>query len=329
MGILVRAKSSISGLVADLSTLTQAIAAEATTRGTNDGDLATLTTTEKTNLVGALNEVKGVADTAATAGAASLKKDANLSDVADVAAARTNLDVLSADEVGAAIAKAKLDLGTNFTVANIAARDLLVGLDTADRVMVKDDGDGKWAMYTPTTVGGTGAAEGWIKMADQDSLENALSSASIKAAYELNDDTNAFTDAEKAKLGLVTATQAIDLDNAVLTGDLVQVIGAGAADVAPSTAAVKVYVDEGLATAGSTPILESLVVAGGLITLTHVPKGGLSGVMNFATVRLVDESGVAYDAPLVATGNTKEFTVSTDTTDQWDTKTVQVQYLYV
>ncbi len=329
MGILVRAKSSISGLVADLSALTQSIAAEATARGTADGDLATLTTTEKSNLVGALNEVKGVADTAAGVSATAMQKAANLSDVADVAVARTNLDVLSAAEVEAAIAQAKLDLGTNFTVADIAARDVLVGLDTADRVMVKDDGDGKWAMYTPTTVDGEGVAEGWIKMADQDSLENAISSASIKAAYELNDDTNAFTDAEKAKLGLVTATQAVDLDDAVLTANLLQVIGAGAADKVASTAGVKAYVDAGLATAGSTPILESLVVAGSMITLTHAPKSGLSGVMNFATVRLVDESGVAYDAPLVATGNVKEFTVSTDTADQWDTKTVQVQYLYV
>lgn len=329
MGILVRAKSSISGLTADLNTLTTAISTEAQTRAANDGELSALTTTDKSSLVAAIVEVKGVADAATTEAAGTLKVASNLSDVADKAAARTNLEVLSAAEVAAAIDEAKLALGTNFTVDTIAERDLLTNLDPADRVMVKDDGDGKWAMYQPSSVDVDGKPEGWIKLADQDSLENAISSASIKAAYELNDDTNAFTDAEKAKLAFVTATKDVDLDDAVLTADLKQAIGAGAEDEVASTAGVKAYVDAQVATAGASPLLESLVVAGGTITLTQTPKGALSGVMNFATVRFVDEGGIAYDAPLVVTANPKEFTISTDTVNQWDGKTVQVQYLYV
>lgn len=329
MGILTRAKSSISGLVADLDVINQAIATEATERKASDGDLTALTTTDKSSLVAAIVEVKGIADAAEAVGESSLQKAANLSDLADKAVARTNLEVLSATEVEAAIAEAKLALGTNFTAEDIAERDELTALDVADRVMVKDDGDGKWAIYTPTSVDGDGKPLGWIKLSDQDALENAISSQSIKAAYELNDDTNAFTDAEKAKLGLVSATKAVDLDDAVLTAALLQAIGAGAADKVASTAGVKAYVDAAMVTAGSTPILESLVVADGIITLTHAPKGALSGVMNFATVRFVDVGNIAYDAPLVATANPKEFTVSTDTANQWDGKTVQVQYLYV
>ncbi|MOA40324.1 hypothetical protein D3C78_1621880 [compost metagenome] len=70
------------------------------------------------------------------------------------------------------------------------------------------------------------------------------------------------------------------------------------------------------------------MVTAGAITLTHAPKGGLNGVLNFGTVRYTSGDGIAYDAPLVATGDTKVFDVSTDTGGQWDGFTVQVQYLY-
>ena len=325
MGIIVRAKSSISGLVVDLQALNTAIETEATTRATNDGDLSQLVTTEKTDLVRAINEVQAIAVAAGSSDTA-LQKAANLSDLVSVPTARTNLQVMSATEVEAAITAAKLALGTNFTVADITARDLLTDLDPSDRVMVIDAGDSKWALYSPTTVDGDGKPEGWILLNDQNALENAMSAASIKVAYESNADTNAFTDAEKAKVGFLTVTEAIDLDDAVLTANLAQTIGAGAADVVPSTAAVKAAID---AVVSVTPVLENLVVAvGGLITLTNAPVGALNGVMNFGTVRYIDETGVAYDAPLVATAQPKEFTISTDTVNQWDTKTVAVQYLH-
>lgn len=325
MGIIVRAKSSISGLVVDLQALNTAIETEATTRATNDGDLSQLVTTEKTDLVRAINEVQAIAVAAGSSDTA-LQKAANLSDLVSVPTARTNLQVMSSTEVEAAITAAKLALGTNFTVADITARDLLTDLDPSDRVMVIDAGDSKWALYSPTTVDGDGKPEGWILLNDQNALENAMSAASIKVAYESNADTNAFTDAEKAKVGFLTVTEAIDLDDAVLTANLAQTIGAGAADVVPSTAAVKAAID---AVVSVTPVLENLVVAvGGLITLTNAPVGALNGVMNFGTVRYIDETGVAYDAPLVATAQPKEFTISTDTVNQWDTKTVAVQYLH-
>lgn len=325
MGIIVRAKSSISGLVVDLQALNTAIETEATTRATNDGDLSQLVTTEKTDLVRAINEVQAIAVAAGSSDTA-LQKAANLSDLVSVPTARTNLQVMSTTEVEAAITAAKLALGTNFTVADITARDLLTDLDPSDRVMVIDAGDSKWALYSPTTVDGDGKPEGWILLNDQNALENAMSAASIKVAYESNADTNAFTDAEKAKVGFLTVTEAIDLDDAVLTANLAQTIGAGAADVVPSTAAVKAAID---AVVSVTPVLENLVVAvGGLITLTNAPVGALNGVMNFGTVRYIDETGVAYDAPLVATAQPKEFTISTDTVNQWDTKTVAVQYLH-
>ena len=74
--------------------------------------------------------------------------------------------------------------------------------------------------------------------------------------------------------------------------------------------------------------MESLVVSGNTITLSHAPKNGINGVMNFGTVRYVDGSGIAYDAPIASiTGTTA--TISVDTSGQWDTFSVQVQYMYV
>lgn len=329
MAILKRAKSSIKGLVVDLSDLGGRIDTEALARETADGVLVELETTAKDNLVAAINEVHaGVESVSGLAGTA-LQAASNLSDLEDAAVARTNLEVMSSAEVAEAVSAAQLALGTNFTVADITERDLLEGLDASDRVMVLDDGDAKWAMYTPGTVDPeTGVGSEWIKLNDQDALENSISGPALKIAYESNEDTNGYTDADAAKVAHVSVTAPVDLDDVVLKTGLAQEVGVGAEDVAPSTAAVVAYVEPLLSSAGATPILESVVVAGDLITLTHAPKGGINGVMNFGTVRFVDEQTQAFDAPLVATANPKEFTVSVDVSLEWDTKTVQVQYLY-
>lgn len=307
MAILKRAKVSIQGLPEDLQTI-----------NSNIGVLADLTTEEKSSLVGAINEVldRG-ADVEGV-----LKADQNLGDVNDVAEARTNLQVLSAAEVEAAIEAAQLNVGSNHVVADIAARDALTGLGEADRVLVKDDGDGKWAMYTPSAVV-EGVASGWTKLMDQDSLENAISAAAIKEAYESNDDTNAFTDAEKAKLTVAIVEDAIaaELDDESTNAQV-----AGAAAV---VAYVKDVVAGISAGAGLVATLETLPVVQGAITLTNAPAGGVNGVMNFGTVRYIDDEGVAYDAPVVATADDRVFNISTDTAGQWDGNSVQVQYVHV
>lgn len=327
MAIIKRNKSTIFGLSAELQAITQSVTTEVEAREAADGDLSLLETTSQKDLVTALNEV----NTSATATAdAALTKADNLASVEDSSAARTNLDVMSTTETTDAITAAQMALGTNHTVADITERDLLEDLTVDDRVFVINDGDGKWANYKPGTVPPEGGpVSSWIQLTDQDALENAISAPAIKSAYETNDDTNAYNDAAKAKVDLVSVTAAIDLDDAVLKADLVQDLEiSDADDAAPSVAAVKAYATSAVAEGGALPVLEQLVVAGDSITLTHEPRGGVSGIMNFATVRYVDESSNAWDAPVTAGVGANEFVIAVDVPSEWDGKTVSVQYFH-
>lgn len=138
------------------------------------------------------------------------KKANNLSDLNNITTARTNLSVYSVAEVDALIA------GTQNarSVADIAARNALTDLSVTERIFVTDDGDTKWALYLVTAIGspnnGTNAT--FEKIADEDSLQNALSAAAVKSAYESNANTNAFTDGEQTKVGFISVTQAVNLD---------------------------------------------------------------------------------------------------------------------
>lgn len=317
MAILKRNKSSVHGLVTDLENINLAIAAETLARETQIGDLEALSTEEKSSLVLAVNEVLSTANSSV----GSLKVAGNLSDLEDVAAARANLEVLSAAEVATAISVAQVELGTNFTVADNAERDLLEGLDTGDRVMVLDaDESGKWAIFAPTTIL-EGTVTVWTKLYDQDVLTNSLTAEGIKLAYESLENTNAFTDDEKLRVAaaLTTAELAQEVDAESPTAET---------DVA-SVAAVAAYVaDNAPVIKQVVAIKENLVVAGSTITLSQTPKNAINGILNFGTVRYIDNDGIAYDAPLVATAEPTEFTISTDSADQWTGNSVQVQYLY-
>lgn len=317
MAILKRHKSTIYGLTDELAGLNQAIGAETLAREVVTGELANLETLAKDNLVVAINEVLSTVES----GEGSLKIEQNLADLDNVAEARTNLEVMSATEVSEAIEVAKVALGTNFTVADIAARDALEELDLGDRVLVEDAGDGKWAIFAPKTIV-EGEVTEWLKLYDQSVLENSLTAEGIKVAYESNEDTNAFTDAEKAKLGV-----ALVEDDVVTELDLQSEEDQ---DGPASGEAVKGFVTAQIGAIVQTTVSsEQLVVSDGEITLTEAPTGGAAGVLNFGTVRYIDQdTGVAYDAPVVATADPKVFSISTDTANQWDGNTVAIQYVH-
>ena len=134
---------------------------------------------------------------------------ANLSGVTDAATARTNINVYSTQEVMDAITTAGLNLGTNYSVADLAARNAMAAgsLSVGDNIFVTDDGDSKWAIYKVTVItNGAGSTSSYEKIMDQDIYLNAISASAIKTSYESNADTNAFTNEAKARVDRVGAS---------------------------------------------------------------------------------------------------------------------------
>jgi hypothetical protein len=106
-----------------------------------------------------------------------------------------------------------LGLGNSYVVANHTEKDALLDLSVGDTVFVTNDGDGKWVRYIATAVTtGQGSSTTWTVMMDQDTYLNANTAVDIKTAYESNADTNAYTDSEKTKVGYITVSSDIDLD---------------------------------------------------------------------------------------------------------------------
>lgn len=140
--------------------------------------------------------------------------DANSNGIVDNSEALGGKSLVTVEnERDAAIAAAQLALGTNYTVADNAARLALTDLTVGDKVFVTNDGDLKWAQYWVTAItDGQGSTSTFEVVMDEDTYLNANTKESIKTTYESNPDTNAYTDAEKAKVGYVSVTQAVDLD---------------------------------------------------------------------------------------------------------------------
>lgn len=305
---IIRPKNSIQGLNADLLALQNADAAEAAARAAAITSVQTL-----------------IADATAAAQAATA------AEAATRAAADTALQTAIAKEAtdrAAAITAAKVALGTNHTVADNAARDALPDLDVADTVTVTNGGN--WIKYGIESVN-AGVATFFV-MSSKVEYETAQSAAAVKAAYESNANTNAFTDADKAKVGFVSITKARDLDKAIQTDELLtSPTMAGASDTnTPSALAIKTFVLEATRTGGSVFKTESVVVNADKIVLAEAPKDGL--ILNFATVRHIDVSGAAYDVPVSKDGTDasgKTFILAPTTPGEFDTKSVLVQYPYV
>lgn len=107
-----------------------------------------------------------------------------------------------------AIQIATSGLGSNFVVSTYADINSLL-LNTGDKVFVLDDGDGHWAQYLFDGIS-------VIKFMDEDTYLNANTKEAIKATYESNPDTNAFTDAYKSDVDSNTLVRHSHLNKVLL-----------------------------------------------------------------------------------------------------------------
>jgi hypothetical protein len=119
-------------------------------------------------------------------------------------------------------------------VADLAERDAYDIPHLPFSIFVIDDGDGRWAKYQATT---TGVGANFVKLSDPDLLNAVMSAAAIKAAYESNSDTNAFTNALKTKL------EGIDLSQYLLVSNISNILTGTSTTKALSEAQGKVLKD--------------------------------------------------------------------------------------
>lgn len=244
-----------------------------------------------------------------------------LKEIADYIDVSPHTDVLEAitDTVTAAKDELKGAVSESFdTLEEVEnALDIINGSDTTEGSIAKSLADAK--VYAD----GLDSAMDTRVSATESDIGN-LSSLTTTAQGDLVAAINEVNGEADQNASDLSALDTASMKKASNLSDL--------ADKAASRTNLDVYskgeTDAAITAGGATPILESVVVTSGAITLTYAPKAGINGIMNFATVRYVDGNGVAFDAPVLATGDSKVFNVSTDTSGQWDGNTVIVQYVY-
>lgn len=141
-------------------------------------------------------------------------------------------------------------------------------------------------------------------------------------------DSGLLSQADRDLLNRLTATEAIDLDNAVTTADLATNIS----DLQSNTLAANVnsireYVLGALQVGGPSVMVETLAVYNGGITLNNKPHSGVHGIMNYSTVQIVI-NGQPQQLSVTATATDPyRFLVNANGLDI-EGYDVKIQYLY-
>jgi hypothetical protein len=319
MGILVRSKSSIYGLNADLAALQAADSAEQSRAEAAELVLTNNLATEQsraeaaelvlTNTAAAIQselDATQVGAGLATDGSYVVKADASyIATATSLNSATIKLDAaLKAEEIARLAAEAALGVRIDNVLSNTDG----TAIDSLTEVVTefqRVDGNLQTAITNLSNAAGAGLTQ---EIADREAADVVLQGNVDAVAADL-----------------ATADARAVAAEGVLTADLAQ-------EVSDREAAIAQEVldrNEAIRVGGSNNKIESRTVASGKITLSFAPKGGTAGIMNFATVRYTDGNGVSYDAPLTAGSSDKEFIVNTDTAGQWDGNSVLVQYMYV
>lgn len=297
MAVLTRNKLNVFGLVDDLATLQTNIDNEETRAIGVEGILNNLTTTDKTNLVSAINELKTL--------------NTNLSiDLTNESTARTDADSDLSD---------RLDIVESNAIAGVVWKQSYDTLSALETALTSVEGSTLvgWAYYVKAT------NDGYIVVDENDGdfVPSGWTTKSLVKFADYNELSQLFADEAQARID----GDALALKKASNLSDL--------ADNAISRTNLDVYskseVDSAINAGGAIFYTETLTVASDKITLSHSPKNGV--IFNFATVRHVDSNFVSYDIPVTvtATPGGKEFLLAPDASGQFDGKTVSIQYAYI
>jgi len=318
-----------------ISTNTTDIATNATDIATNTTDIAT-NATAITGLDTRLTTAEGTISTNTadiTANATAISNETSARTTAD-SAIQAELD---ATQTGAGLGTDgayTANGGTNYVASATSLFDADVKLDAAIKVnadaisslsaAVGGDTGELSALTTDAKSTLVAAINEVDAHADANAASIATNTSDIATnAAAITANANAITAEETARI----AADALDLKIAANLSDV--------ADVAAARTNLGIYstseVDSAIATATANimnVVSEQLVVSGDLITTTQVPASGV--ILNFNTVRFVDENGNAFDIPvtITATAGGQEFQLHGDSAGQFDTKTVTVQYMY-
>ena len=349
MAVLMRHKNNVYGLVNDLNTLQTNIDNEVLRASGVEGSLANLTTTDKTNLVAAVNELKvlagngvqGVQDaldneilraTTAEGVLTTAINDEILRATGAETALDGRLDVIEAGLVSGIFWKASFDtlaelesaLSTNESTIEAGWAYYVKSENDGYVVVAENDGD-----YVPTSW----TSKSLIKFADYTELsglvnterDRAIAAEGVLTSADTTIKTGAGLEADGTYSANAlanytsTATSLKDADNKL----------DAAIKALDDNTYSKAETDSVIAAGGAIFITETLTVFEDKITLSQAPKNGM--IFNFGTVRHVDSNFVSYDIPVTvtATAGGKEFLLSADASEQFDAKSVIVQYAYV
>lgn len=349
MAVLMRHKNNVYGLVNDLNTLQTNIDNEKLRAEGVEGTLTSLTTTDKTNLVSAINELKllagdGVQEVQdaldaeilrATTAEGALTTAIN-DEVLRATGIETDLDnrlgVIESGLMSGIFWKASFDTLAELESA-LSANEATIESGWAYYVKSENDGyvvvpenDGdyvpaswtsksliKFADYTELS--GLVTTEKDRAIAAEGVLATADTTIKVGAGLEVDGTYSANTLANYTS----TATSLKDADNK---------LDAAIKDLEDNTYS-KTETDSLIAAGGAIFITETLTVIDDKITLSNAPKNGM--IFNFGTVRHIDSNFISYDIPVTvtATPGGQEFLLSADASGQFNTKSVIVQYAYV